>query len=128
MLAFILDSNKIATFGFTRFENLLKNSSVTVIDVRTVNEYNRHPLEEVVFEDGSKVEAAIVRTAYDNFKKENKLLQAVGDENGDVDFDKTYVILCGRRWCGCRWQWGTWWGFKNLYWMHDVNRVYFQNQ
>ena len=96
--------------------------------MRSDNEYNKHPLEEVVFEDGSKVEAEVKRTEYDYFKKQDKLMADLADESGEVDLEKTYLILCDRRWCGCRWQWGTWWGFKKLYWMHDVNRNYFENQ
>ena len=128
-----MDQNKIATFGFKKFEDLLKNPNVTIIDVRTNNEYRKFPLEQVSFEDGSVIEAEIKRTMYDYFKKEDKLkadlsTSEVSGEWGDEDFEKTYVILCGRSWCGCRWQWGTWWGFENLYWMHDVNRNYFENQ
>jgi len=32
-----------------------------------------------------------------------------------------YVIICGIEWCACRWQYGRWWGYRNISFIHRFN-------
>ena len=115
-----LDIPNSFNFGYrdseTQWQKFLTNvqdENTVIIDVRTAKERAEIDVFGIL---GSNSEYHQVN--YLDFEGDGAKLKASIGEN---DAEKKYLIICGIEWCACRWQYGRWWGYQNISFIHRFN-------
>merc|ERR1711937_28450 len=118
-------------------EEILEDDSYVVLDLRTDQE-----VEDASWDFADmKVEASYGRFVYDDVKTDPSLLiRTVGELTGlEVDEDslptntnedirdKPLLLLCGGQYCGCRFAFAKWHGFRNVQTYQNLNGAFDDN-
>ena len=95
--------------------DLFSSPNTTVIDVRNIEEQN-----ELALDNEFDFNAKVIKIDYYDLEIEENVNRAIFSSESNQD--GPFLIICGHLWCGCRWQWFRFWGYNNVFWMHDINR------